>query len=198
MNLINQGNPELISASFIQFTYTDWGQMYNEYLIALKKIRKYKKYLRNENKIKRKTRELNLREKQHRTIIYDTENGILETLQSIELYLSNDKRKYINKHKDNKIIIDGQIEHRYIPLNNQNLHEIISNKQYRNELYNLLEKELSPQQFKVISLYYGAGMIQDDIAKELGISQSNVSIYLEDAYNKIMTSNNIKIFLQMI
>lgn len=198
MNLINQGNPELISASFIQFTYTDWGQMYNEYLIALKKIRKYKKYLRNENKIKRKTRELNLREKQHRTIIYDTENGILETLQSIELYLSNDKRKYINKHKDNKIIIDGQIEHRYIPLNNQNLHEIISNKQYRNELYNLLKKELSPQQFKVISLYYGANLTQELVGKELGIAQQTVQNYLENAYNKIINSTSINTFLQIV
>lgn len=198
MNLINQGNPALIPAHFTEFTDTNWEQMYDEYLIALKKIRRYKKYLRTTNKIKRKIRELNLKEKQYRTTIYDTENGILETLQSIELYLSNDKRKYINKYSDNKIIIDGQIEYKYIPLNKQNLHEIISNKQYRDELYKVLEEELSPQQFKVISLYYGAGMIQDDIVQELRLNKRTVSAYLEDAYKKIINSIAINTFLKMV
>jgi RNA polymerase sigma factor (sigma-70 family) len=172
--------------------------MYEDYKEALRKIRRYKRYLQNENKEKRRKRKLSIQEKNHRNIVYETEDGIMATLKEIEFHLSQEKRIYSNKHENNKIIINGQVEFGYIPLTRKNIGEIISNKSYREELYKILKEELSPQQFKVISLYYGASMTQEVVAQELGIDRATIAHYLEDAYDKIKKSQAIKTFLKMV
>jgi len=94
--------------------------------------------------------------------------------------------------------INNKMEFNYIPINNKNLETIITNKEYRKQLYKLLEEELSPQQFKCINLYYGAGFERELIAQELNISKQAVHSYLKDAYNKIIYSENIICFLNDI
>jgi len=172
--------------------------MRDDYLDALRIVRRYKRKLQDYNKEKRKHKELTYEEKYHRTIIYNTEDEIIDTIKQIENYLPLEQREYTNKHKDNKIIINDNIEYTYIPINKENLSEIISNEQYRKEFYKILEEELSTQQFKVISLYYGARMRQVDIASELEINKSNVSNYLSDANERISNSTRIKTFLEMV
>lgn len=166
------------------------------YSDALKIVRRYIRQLQQYNKEKKKRKKLSLKEKQHRTIIYSTENDIIETIKEIERFLPVEDRNYTNKHKDNRIIINNEIDCKYIPLNEKNLNEIISNEEYRNKFYKVLEKILSPQQFKVINLYYGMEMTQEEIAKELQITKQAVSLYLRNAYGKIIKDQNIRSFLR--
>ncbi len=158
----------------------------------MRKIRKYKRYLQGKNREVKKQGKLTKQQIEHRNDIYDTEDGIIETLKSIERYLPKEKRIYFNEYQKHNIKNDFG----YILLENKNIKDIIIIEEYRNELYKLLEKELSPQQFKCISLYYGAGFEQNLIAQELGINKSNVNNYLKDAYNKILNSDIIKSFIK--
>jgi len=174
--------------------------MYKEYLDALRIVKKYKRILQEYNRNKKKAKyKLSMEEMEHRNIIYETVDEIVDTLIEIEKYLPLEKRYYYNIYKNNKLVINKNIDNTYIPINNENLSEIVSNKQYKNEFYNILEKELSPQQFKVVSLYYSNDKItQELIARKLNITQQTVRDYLKDAYKKINNSSEIKKFLKMV
>jgi len=158
---------------------------------ALEVIRRYKKHLQKKNKEIKGIRKLNSKELQQRTIIYETEEEIIDTLKAIEIYLPKEKRVYYNMYQN----INNKMKFNYIPINHKNLEKIIMNKEYNKKLYNLLEDELSPQQFKCISLYYGAGFERELIAQELNISKQAVHSYLKDAYDKIIHSDKIICFL---
>jgi len=181
-----------------EFTKTDWEGLYKEYSKnaektgALEIIRRYKKYIQKKNREIKGIRKLNGKELQQRTIIYETEEEIIDTLKAIERYLPKEKRIFYNMYQN----INNKMDFGYIPIDHKNLERIIVNKEYRKKLYELLEEELSPQQFKCISLYYGAGFGQELVAQELSINQPNVNNYLKEAYNKIFNSVNIKLFIE--
>lgn len=181
----------MIPIECVTFEETDWDEMYESYLNALKKIRRYKKYLQDIYREQRQTKSLSREQIEFRNVINETEEGIIETLQCIEKYLV--RKDFTDKH--NKIKL--KIEEQYIfeDLASNNLHEIISNKLYKEKLYSILEDELTLEQFNVISLYYGMNMTQNMIAEELNISQKKVSFYLKNAYGKIIVSKRINEFL---
>lgn len=163
--------------------------MYEEYLIALKKIRRYKRKLQKKLSKTKLTKELI----EHRNIIYETEKGIVETIISIERYLPQERRTFTNKYnyiKETKLQINSNV------INQETLEEIVSNKELRKQLLSILEEELSEQQLKVIILFYSKNYTKDMIAKELGINKRKINIYLKNAYGKLLVSKNIKEFLK--
>lgn len=178
----------MIPAEFTILTETNWEEMYIEYNIALKKIRRYKRHLQEENREIKKKGKLTYQQIQHRNIIYETEEGILETLKNIESYLTVDL--YSNIDKKNKDIIHKNKED-FIPIKKI---ELIIDEIQKNQLYSILEKILSPEQFQIIILYYKMDLSQGLVAKELKISQQKVSSYLDEVYNIIKNSDEMKDF----
>ena len=180
----------MIPAEYITFTETNWDKMYEDYLIALKKIRKYKKYfqdkLRNMPKITKE--QIN-----HRNIIYETEEDIIFTLEKIERYLPKDKRFFTEKHNNIKKI---ELIYEYSNIDIKSINKIIENEDLRLKLYEILKGILTEEEFKIICLYYDLGFTQNMIAEELDINQKKVRFYLKDAYDKLINSEKIKLFLQ--
>ena len=66
----------------------------------------------------------------------------------------------------------------------------------RHRLYLILEEILTKEEFKVISLYYSLGFTQNMIAEELNTNQKKVRVYLKNAYDKIIDSEKIRLFIE--
>ena len=56
----------MIPAEYITFSETNWNDMYEDYLVALKKIRKYKRYFQDKLK---NTPKITKEQIEHRNII---------------------------------------------------------------------------------------------------------------------------------
>lgn len=198
---LQQKKDRICSAAFIpmdgiEFTETDWFEMYKEYLIALKKIRKYIKWMRKEIKeLQSQGYILDKETIDWRKMILDSEKELIENIMSIERYLPYQYRKFQKQFNDRYVnrIQDNRVKKGYTneKLIKGNISEIIVDKYFQKQFKDLIHSELSEQEYKCIEMYFGKEKrTQQQIADELGITKQAVSKYIKKARQKIKIIQN--------
>lgn len=108
-----------------------------------------------------------------------------EKLMMIEKYLPNDKKIITYK------TLSKTYKQKYFIENSKSIDDIINDKELSEKINNILYDLLTPQQYSCVKLYYGLDMTQNNVAKELGISQQVVQEHLNKAINKIRKSKEL-------
>lgn len=191
----NLDNPD-----YVVFTPTNWEEVYAEYYLALKKIRKYKRWMQEQIKeIQEKGDNgrrvvLDKEMMEYRTVVNDSEKEMIENIMNIEIYLPFEKRYFSNREYDRlyKLTMDKTSDYGYKPENKtkqEKEDDLFISNNMQIFFNNMLRNVLTDRQYQCIKMYYGENIQQDKIAEKLGIERSTVAVHIRDAIAKIKQSD---------
>lgn len=174
-------------STFVELKNIDIRKLYNEYIISYQKIHQYA------NKIRKGYVNTTDKDKiNERRTVYDVEKELLEVILWLEKYLPYEKREYTKKQaqETKRLTFDKKSNVGFTPLDNytDKIEKIVENKILKNELLYIIKTLLSDKQYSCVYLYFWEGMTQEEIAKKLGISKSEVNQKIQVSIDKIKNS----------
>jgi len=184
-------------STFVELTKFNMQKLYKQYVKSYLKLKKYankimEEYINTVDKDKQ----------QHRRIVYDARDEMLETIILLERYLKPKKRYYtmLQELKLKRLTYNKKSDIGFTPINQyiKDVDEIVENRVLAGEMLAMMKALLTNKQYTCTYMYFWGGMTQQEIADKLGINQQNVAKYIQNSINKFRTSEYFLSLLENI
>jgi DNA-directed RNA polymerase specialized sigma subunit len=182
-------------STFVELTKFNMQKLYKQYVKSYLKLKKYankimEEYINTVDKDKQ----------QHRRIVYDARDEMLETIILLERYLKPKERYYtmLQELKLKRLTYDKKSDIGFTPINQyiKEVDEIVENRILANEMLAMMKALLTDKQYACTYMYFWGGMTQQEIADKLGMTRQNVALHIDVSINKFRNSEYFSSLLE--